>query len=108
MAHKDLQIKELTNMGFLSGLKSLFAPGAAPAAKAEDPIEYKGFVIIPAPIAESGQYRVAATITKGEGEEVKTHTFIRSDLIANREECINVTERKAKMTIDQLGDSIFR
>ncbi|MBU2319319.1 MAG: transcriptional regulator, partial [Gammaproteobacteria bacterium] len=49
----------------------------------------------------------AATITKGEGEEQKTHKFIRSDLMPNRDECIEITLRKAKLTIDQLGDNIF-
>jgi hypothetical protein len=56
---------------------------------------------------DGGQFRVAASITKGEGEEQKTHKFIRSDLMPNRDECIEITLRKAKLTIDQLGDNIF-
>jgi len=94
-------------MGFLSGIKSLFEAGPAAPAKEEDPIEYKGFTIIPAPINEGGQHRVAASITKGEGEEQQTHKFIRSDLIASRDECLKITINKTKMTIDQLGDRIF-
>lgn len=94
-------------MGILSGLKGLFSGGESAPAKTEEAVEYKGFQIIPAPINEGGQHRVAATITKGEGEEQKVHQFIRSDIIPSRDECIEITLRKAKMTIDQLGERIF-
>ena len=94
-------------MGFLSNLKSLFLTGSNESAKSEEAIEHKGFLIIPAPKPEGGQYRVAATISKGEGESLQTHSFVRSDLIGGRHECLEVTVRKAKMTIDQLGDRIF-
>lgn len=95
-------------MGILSGLKGLFTGAESAPEKAEDAVEYKGFSIIPAPMKEGGQFRVAATVTKGEGEEQQTHTFIRSDLMPNREECIAITLRKAKLTIDQMGSQIFK
>lgn len=94
-------------MGILSSLKGLFAGSESAPEKAEDTVEYKGFSIVPAPMKDGGQYRVAATITKGEDEEQKTHNFIRSDLMPSRDECIEITLRKAKLTIDQLGDNIF-
>ena len=57
-------------MGILSGLKGLFSGGdAAPEQQKEDALEYKGFEIVPAPIKEGSQFRVAAIISKGEGEE---------------------------------------
>ncbi|KZN14221.1 HlyU family transcriptional regulator [Marinomonas sp. TW1] len=94
-------------MGILSGLKGLFSGGEAAAEKTEDAIEYNGYQIIPSPMKDGGQYRVAATITLGEGEEQKRHNFIRSDLMPNRDECIEITVRKAKLTIDQLGKNLF-
>lgn len=95
-------------MGILSSISKLFSSSdSSPQAEAAEAIEYKGYVIIPTPMSDQGQYRVSATITKGEGEEQKTHTFIRSDLVASRDECIELTTRKAKLTIDQLGDQIF-
>lgn len=94
-------------MGILSGLKGLFSGATATTEKAEEAIEYNGYQIIPAPMKDGGQYRVAATITLGEGEEQKVHNFIRSDLMANRDECIEITIRKAKLTIDQLGKNLF-
>ena len=94
-------------MGILSSLKGLFAMPESVPEPIEETVEYNGFDIVPAPIKDGGQYRVAASITKGQGDDLKTHQFIRSDLISSRDECIVVTLRKAKMTIDQLGDRIF-
>ena len=95
-------------MSIFSGIKSLFSASGTAEVKAEEAVEYKGFNIIPAPMSEGGQFRVAATITQTVSEdEVKTHNFIRSDLIPNREECISITLRKAKMMIDQQGERIF-
>lgn len=95
-------------MGILSGLKSLFsASDATPEQQKEDALEYKGFEIVPAPIKEGGQFRVAAIISKGQGENRKEHNFIRSDLIPSRDECIEITVRKTKLSIDQLGDNLF-
>lgn len=93
-------------MSLLSGLKSMFSNKGTPE-NAQQSIEYNGFSITPSPIREGGQFRVAATITKGEGESLQTHSFIRSDMLVNREECIQVTIRKAKMTIDQSKGRIF-
>lgn len=94
-------------MSILSSLKELFSGGESVPEKTEEAIEHKGFMITPAPMKDGGQFRVAATVTKGEAEEQKVHNFIRSDLIASRDECIEITVRKAKLTIDQLGDNIF-
>jgi hypothetical protein len=98
----------MLKMGILSSLKGLFSATESAPEKAEETVEYKGFEIVPAPMKDNGQFRVAATITKGEGEEQKTHNFIRSDLIGSRDECITITLRKAKLTIDQLGDNLFK
>lgn len=95
-------------MSILSSLKGLFFCGASTPEKAEEAVEYKGFMITPAPMSDGGQFRVAATVTKDEAESQKVHSFIRSDLISSRDECIEITIRKAKLTIDQLGDNIFR
>jgi len=99
-------------MGLLSGIKNLFKTSDEQPAEVEveQSIEYKGFNIVPTPIAEGGQFRVAATISKEQEEadaELKTHQLIRSDIIPSRDECINITVRKAKMMIDQQGDGIF-
>lgn len=97
-------------MGFFSAITSLFSGNASDSTKTADveaSIEYKGFSITPGPIPEGRQYRVGATITKGADDTLQTHNFIRSDVVASRDECINMAIRKAKITIDQTGDKIF-
>jgi len=69
--------------------------------------DYKGFRIAPAPISESGQYRVGGKIEKGEGEALKSYSFIRADLIPQKEEADSISLMKAKLMVDQLGDSLF-
>lgn len=96
-------------MGLLTKFAALFSGSkeTAQTQASEEAILYKGFRIVPAPIAEGGQYRVAADISMGEGETLREHRFIRSDVIANRSDCIDITINKAKMTIDQVGEGIF-
>lgn len=97
-------------MGFFSSLATLFSGNSNSSPEevsVEDSVEYKGFSIIPAPISEGGQYRVAATITKGEVASLQSHSFIRSDVLSIREDCIELTIRKSKISIDQSGDSLF-
>jgi hypothetical protein len=94
----------------MSFLKKLFggggthAPKAAPAA---EPVDYKGYSIVAAPMSESGQFRVAGSITKTINGEEKLHKFIRADVFTDRDEAIAATIRKAHVIIDQSGDRIF-
>jgi len=93
-------------MSFLNRLKSLFSsnPDTSNSNTSAYPTEtYQGFQITPEPQRDGSQYRVHGHIQKGE----QTHTFIRADLLSNADECATETVRKAKLTIDQLGDGIF-
>jgi hypothetical protein len=93
----------------MSFLKRLFGGGdkAAPVAKTEEPIDYKGYSLVAAPMADGGQFRVAGSISKDVGGEVKTHTFIRADVFADRDAAVQATIRKAQLIVDQSGDMIF-
>lgn len=90
-------------MSFLDSVKSLFTPGEKPAT-AFPTEEYKGYTITPTPQNDGGQFRVCGTISKDE----QTHQFFRADLLPAADACAEETMRKAKLTIDQLGDGIFR
>jgi len=98
-------------MPFLSKLSSLFSGKSEMAeqvpSKSLENIEYNGFFITPAPIPEGGQFRLSAKITKIIDGVEQTHSFIRSDVIANRDDCIDMTIRKTKIAIAQLGNDIF-
>ncbi len=92
----------------MSLLSKLFGGGkksAAPEAEAE---EYQGFRIVPGPIAEGQQYRVAARIEKEIDGETKVHQLIRADTIAGYDEAVKTSAAKARQMIDEQGERIFR
>jgi hypothetical protein len=93
----------------MSFLKKLFGGGdkSAPVAKTEDPIDYKGYSLVAAPMADGGQFRVAGSISKEFDGEVKIHRFIRADVFADRDAAVQATIRKAQLIVDQSGDMIF-
>lgn len=91
-------------MGWLS---RLFGGNKEQKPVEVEPEEYKGYLIYAEPIAENGQYRIAGRITLGEGEEMKTHRFIRSDLLISEADAKELMLKKAQMLIDQMGESLF-
>ncbi len=72
-----------------------------------EPVEYKDFLIYQEVIAEGGQYRVAGRITKEIDGELKTHRFIRSDVVSNKSDAEELMLKKAQMFIDQMSGRIF-
>ncbi|MBD8511228.1 HlyU family transcriptional regulator [Photobacterium sp. WH77] len=93
-------------MGFWS---KLFGRETADSKTLEvTPEEYKGYLIYPEPISEGGQFRIAGRICKECEGELKTHTFIRSDLLASKADATTFMVNKAKMFIDQTGEAMFR
>ncbi len=93
-------------MGFLSGLKGLFAVSEASAKAKADSQEhqYQGFVITTQPVKVSGGYRVNGLITKDDLE----HQFIRADLASTIDGAHELTLFKSRQAIDQMGETIFK
>ncbi len=95
----------------MSFLKRIFGGGtaatepSAPRVAAEE--TYEGFAIAATPMAEGGQYRLAATITKEIGGETKTHRLIRADLFASEEEAARFALIKARQVVDEQGERLF-
>ncbi len=90
------------------GLFSRFFGGKSKAKSTSvEPVEYKEFLIYPEVISEGGQYRVAGRITKEEEGEVKTHRFIRSDVVSNKADAEELMLKKSQMFIDQMSGRIF-
>ena len=81
-------------------------PGAASAAA--DPVAYNGFQIVPTPSRTDGGWRVQAVISKEMQGEVKTHEFVRADIVSDRDGAIEMTINKARRTIDEQGERIFQ
>ena len=90
----------------MSLLKKLF--GSSPKnVKSEEPIEHDGYHITAAPIAEGGQFRLCAEISREIDGETKTHRMIRADIFPNRDDAIAAAIRKAKQVVGEQGDQIF-
>ncbi|ELG5189162.1 transcriptional regulator [Vibrio vulnificus] len=77
------------------------------ANKEVEPIEHKGFLIYAESLQEGGQYRVAGRITKEVKGELKSHRFIRSDVLASEADANELMVKKAQMFIDQMRGEIF-
>lgn len=94
----------------MSLFKKLFGGGgggpAEPQALAE--ATHEGCHIVAAPMPEGDQYRLAGTIEKEIGGEVKTHRLIRADMFPSADVAAEATIRKAKRVIDEQGDRLFR
>ncbi len=92
-----------------SFFSKLFGRGgdSAPAKVAEETEAYNDLLLVAAPVAEGGQYRLAGRIEKRDGERVLTRTFIRADLFSSRDDTVAATFRKARQIADQHGASLF-
>lgn len=90
----------------MSIFSKLFGGGGS-KPKAE-PVLHNDYRIFPEPVQEQGGFRVAARIEKGDGDAAQTHTMIRADKCQSMEEATETSVLKAKILIDQQGDSIFR
>ena len=90
-------------------LRRLFSTGsgASDRPRADASIEYNGYTITPAPERERGGWRLAATISKGAGDDRKVHRLVRADTAADRDAMVALTVAKAKRLIDDQGDRLL-
>lgn len=85
--------------------KSLLGGGSQPPAA--EPVEYKGFVIEPAPIDENGKYRTAGFISGELDGETRRVQFIRADQNAELSAAIEHSLGKARQIIDEQGQALL-
>lgn len=96
--------KKENEMGLFS---RLFGSSTATEPTVE-PVEYKSFLIYPNSETDGSQFRIAGKLTKEINGELKEHRFIRSDVISSKANADELMVSKAKVLIDQLGDSLFK
>ncbi len=92
----------------MSILSKLFGGGGGSSKPTSDPILHNDCRIYPDPQSEQGGFRVGARIEKDIDGETRTHQMIRADKCQSMEEAVETSTFKARMLIDQQGDSIFR
>lgn len=89
-------------------LKRIFGGGASGASAPAATEEYEGFIISAEPISESGQFRLAGSITKELNGEMQEHKFIRADIFTSKDQADEFALLKGRQMIDQLGDRVFQ
>ena len=98
-------------MGFNIGgfLKGLMGSGSedSPTAESGEAVEYKGFIIRPAPQRQGGQWLTAGIISKEFEDGVKEHEFVRADTYSSRDDAEECAVMKAKRIVDEQGDRMF-
>jgi hypothetical protein len=93
----------------MSFWSALFGGGKpdSKAAKAAEPVDYKGFVIVAAPYKNNGHYQTAGTIAREIGGVRKEHRFIRADAYASYDDAVTFTLNKARQIVDLQGERMF-
>ncbi len=92
-------LKRLFGLGGSSGDAGAGQTSDGPVAET-----HKGVDIRLSPIREAdGQFRVAGTLTR----DGKTRRFLRADLLASRQAAEEASLAKAKLIIDQNGESLW-
>ncbi len=91
----------------MSWLSRIFG-GTDGAQPDKEPVEYKGFSILPEPMPDGGKYRIAAKIEKEVGGEMQSHHLIRADTLDGYEAAVEASTGKAKQMIDEQGERLFR
>jgi hypothetical protein len=94
-------------------LKTVFGRLAGESAgnkspQSAEPVEYKGYRIIPTPYRAGEGYQTAGTIEKDTADGIKRHEFIRADTYNTMDDAVAFTTSKAKQMIDLQGDRIFK
>ena len=92
-------------------LKKLFGGGGDGAGALtvieKDPVEYKGYRIVPTPRKEAQGLRVAGRIEKDVDGETLVHEFVRADVYYSEDDTVPVIVHKAERLIEEQGDRLF-
>lgn len=90
-------------------LKFLRRLGGTDATPAEhEPVDYKGYSIVPTPRKVTGGWTTEGIISMGAGEQARSEHFIRADMLMSEEDAVDYSVTKAKKIIDELGERIFK
>ena len=82
--------------------------GGSSGAKADvEAVSFQDFSIYAEPEQAGGGYRINARIEKEIDGEIKSHRMIRADTCNSIDEARDLTIAKAKILIEQQGESIF-
>ena len=99
-----LSWQRVNDMAIGKFFKSLLGGASQPAA---EPLDYKGFTIEAAPIAEGGKFRTAGFISGELDGEVRRVQFIRADLHGDAQGAIDHAFAKGQQIVDEQGKRLL-
>ncbi len=92
----------------MSFLKKLFGGGGNDNTPPSTPAEiHNGYTIFAEPVKDGGTWRIGARIEKEINGELKSHFMMRADTLQSFDDACKASLDKARMLVDQQGDSIF-
>jgi hypothetical protein len=94
-------------MSFWKALFGRHPSGESGQQRLGETVEYKGYVIRSAPIAEAGKFLTAGVIEKEVAGERKIHRFIRADTHPTFDAAAAFSLDKARQIIDLQGERLF-
>ncbi|NVK35291.1 MAG: transcriptional regulator [Rhodobacteraceae bacterium] len=86
---------------------SLFSGKADNTSVKAEAVLHEGYEIFAEPRPSGAQWQVAGRIEKDIDGTRKSHVFIRADTMPSADEASEHMIRKAKVMIDQQGESLF-
>ena len=105
--------------GLFSRIGALFGgakQGQDGGRRDEETVVYQDLRICPTPIPEGGQWRLAAAIVKGTGDEAVEYELVRADVFASRDDVawaqlvtgsdVNVEQLLLHNTVILVGDAL--
>lgn len=92
---------------FGGGADTAGGNGAATPAKVVAERVIDGVKVEAMPIAEGGQFRLCALLSKEIDGEVKTHRLIRADTFSSQDDAVEAGFRKAERVLAEQGDALF-
>lgn len=92
----------------MSFLKKLFGGGGNSSPPSAPPETHNGYTIRPEPVKDGGTWRIGARIEREIDGELKSYFMMRADSLQDFGEAVKASVNKAKMLVDQQGDSIFK
>lgn len=92
----------------MSFLKKLFGGGGGGTPPSAPGEAHNGYTIYAEPVKDGGTWRIGARIEKEIDGELKSHFMMRADTLQNFDDAARASVDKARMLVDQQGDTIFQ
>ena len=95
----------------MSFLKRLFGGGGSAGEQGRSEpakqIEHNGFMVAATPFKAEGQYQTCGIVSKEVAGVLKEHKFIRADRFASLDDAVDISLRKGRQMVDEMGARLF-